>query len=108
MADRTFWPLPADPGAGAMYLWARRLVDLLKTGKHVETVKGSITLTAGTTTAVAATSMLTDSVVLLMPTNAAARTLGVVAVTAKTQGTGFTLATPAAAGTETYDYVIVR
>ena len=106
MPDRSFWPFPADQDG--MYLWARRIVDGLRTGKHVETVKGSVTLTAGTSSVVAQTAVLSDSVVVLIPTNAAARALGTVAVTAKTQGTGFTLLTPAAAATETYDYVVFR
>jgi len=106
--DRTFWPLPADNTAPTLYLWGRRLVEMMRAGKHVETVTGSVTLTAGTTSAVAQTAVLSTSVVFVQPTNAAARALGLVAVTSKSQGVGFTLTTPAAAGTETYDYVVVR
>ena len=100
--------MPADQSPGGLNLWARRLVDMLKGGKHVESVKGSVTLTAGTSTVVPETRVLTDSVVVPIPTNAAARALGAIAVTAKTQGTSFTLTTPAAAGTETYDYIVHR
>lgn len=108
MPDRTFWPLPADQNQPSIYLWARRLAEFMKQGKHVETIKGSVTLTAGTSSVVAQTQVLSDSVIVLQPTNAAARALGNVAVTAKTQGTSFTLTTPSAAGTETFDYVVVR
>ena len=108
MPDRTFWPLPADQSPGSFYLWARRLADLMKTGKHVETVKGSVTLTAGTTSTVVQTAVLSDSVIVLTPTNSTARSLGNVAVTAKTQGTSFVLTTPSAVGTETFDYVVIR
>lgn len=108
MPDRSFWPLPADQTASGFALWARRVIDLMKAGKHVESVKGSVTLTAGTSTVVSQTAVLSDSVVALTPTNSAARSLGNVAVTAKTQGTSFTLTTPSAVGTETFDYVVFR
>ena len=38
----------------------------------------------------------------------AARTLGMVAVVSKSKGVGFTLETPPAVGTETYDYIVIR
>lgn len=100
--------MPASQDPGNTYIWARRIVDLFRQGKHVETITGSFTLTAGTSTAVAETQVLTTSKVVVVATNAAARGLGTVAVTAKTQGTGFTVTTAAAAGTETYDYIVFR
>ena len=107
-ADRTFWPVPHAADLNALYLWGRRLGDLMRAGKHVEILSGSVTLTAGTSTSVPLTDILSGSKVLLTATSAAARTLGVPAVTAKTQGTGFTLTHAAAAGTETYDYVVYK
>ena len=80
----------------------------MRAGRHIETATGSVTLTAGTSTSLADTSVLSTSVVTLTATNAAARTLGIPAVTAKTQSTGVTLTHGAAAGTETYDYVVFR
>lgn len=100
--------MPADSTPGSLYLWAQRIIRDMRGGRHVETVTGSVTLTAGTSTSVANTAVLSTSVVMMTPTNAAARSLGIVAVTAKTAAVGFTLTTPAAAGTETFDYVVVR
>lgn len=100
--------MPATQDPANTYIWARRIVDLFRQGKHIETVTGSVTLTAGTTTSVTQTAVLSTSTIVPVPTNAPARALGIVAVTAKTQGTGFTLTTPSAAGTETYDYVVFR
>ena len=106
--DTSFWPVPFSKSSDDLYLWGRRLVDLLKAAKYREVVTGSVTLTAGTTTTKTDTNMLSGSVILFTPTNAAARTLGIPAVTTKTQGTSFTLTHAAAAGTETYDYLLYR
>lgn len=108
MRDSSFWPLPADNTGPGLYLWARRLVDLMRRGEYRDYVVGSVTLTAGTSTTVTQTNMLTTSMVLFSPTNSAARALGIPAVTTKTQGTGFGLTHAAAAGTETYDYQLIR
>lgn len=76
---------------------------------------GSFTLGASATTAVADTSITATSLIFLMPTNAAAGTLMGSAkslyVSARTPGTGFTVATAsaaAAAGTETFSYVSIN
>lgn len=107
-ADRTFWPLPPEPTPPQLYLWGQRLINMLRLGRHVETLSGSLTLSSGKLTTVADTNVLTGSVIALQPTNSAASTLGLPAVTAKTLATGFTLSHGTAAGTETYDYVLVR
>lgn len=76
---------------------------------------GSFTCGAAATTVVADVNVLANSVILLMPTNAAAGTLqGSVEslyISARTVGVGFTVATAAgtaAGGTETFEYIIVN
>lgn len=74
---------------------------------------GTTTLSAAATTVVSTTAVRANSVVSLTPTNAAAATLQSgtksLYVSAIASGTSFTLATAdgtAAAGTETFSYVI--
>jgi hypothetical protein len=78
-------------------------------------ITGSFTLAAAATTVVAQTGVNATSKILLSPTNAAAATLmgstKSLYISAKTVGASFTVATAsgvAAAGTETFDYVIVN
>ena len=78
-------------------------------------VSGSFTLTAAATTVVTQTAITANSIILWMPTNAAAGTLQGSAkslyVSARTVGASFTVATAnavAAAGTETFSYVVVN
>lgn len=70
---------------------------------------GTITLTASATTStVTDAAVQANSVIVITPTNTAARTLGAFAVTTKTAGASFVLTTGAAAGGETYDYAILN
>ena len=71
--------------------------------------KGSLTLTAGTTTSVANTAVLSASQLYLQPTNASGAALSTQPyVSAQTAGTGFTLTHASAAGTETFQYLFIR
>lgn len=77
--------------------------------------RGTFTCTAGATTTVNDTDVTATSIILLMPTNAAAATLmnGATSlyVSARTASTSFALATAnaaAAAGTETFEYELLN
>jgi hypothetical protein len=71
--------------------------------------RGSLTLTAGTTTSVANTAVLPASQLWLQPTNASGAALTTQPyVSAQTAGTGFTLTHASAAGTETFQYLFIR
>jgi uridylate kinase len=79
------------------------------------TTTNTLTLSAAVTTTKADTSILTGSKIMLTPTNVAAANLMLgtksLYVSAKTAGTSFAVTTAdgtAAAGTETFDYVIVN
>mgnify|MGYP003345178407 CR=1 FL=1 len=102
--------MPADESPRSLNLWARGLIDRLRGGRHVEIVKGSFTISAVsvTNTTVPDTNVLADSVISVIPTNAAARTISPVAVITKSNGVGFTMRTGTTAGGETFDYVIHR
>ena len=67
-------------------------------------IKGSATLTTGTTTTITNAGAKTTSVILIQPTCAAMTLLGVW-VSTKSNGS-FTLTHTTAAGTETFDYLI--
>lgn len=76
---------------------------------------GSFTLGAAVSTVIANGNVLSSSIILAFPTNASAGTLmgsaKALYVSAKSAGVSFTLATAsaaAAAGTETFSYVIVN
>lgn len=76
---------------------------------------GTVTLGAAATTVVSNIQVQAASIILLMPTNAAAGTLVGSAkspyISARTVGTSFTIATASgasAAGTETFAYIIVN
>lgn len=76
---------------------------------------GTVTLGAAATTVVSNPNVAANSTILLMPTNAAAGTLVSGAnspyISARTADTSFTIATAgggAAAGTETFQYVIIN
>lgn len=102
------WQLPAGTGQNQLYLWAQRLTTLLQQDKHKEYSLASITLTAGTTSVIADKTVTDTCRVFLMPTNASARTLGLPHVSAKTVGASYTLTHGTAAGTETYDALVIR
>ena len=77
--------------------------------------EGTCTCDADSSTTVADTSVETGSTILLMPTNAAAATLMAGAtslyVSARTSGVSFAVTTAnagAAAGTETFQYIVVN
>lgn len=87
----------------------RQLTALTKATNGSARAFGTFTATAGTTSTIANTAVLGNSIVQLMPTNSAASTL------VKTDGyfitvnasTGFTVTFGgAAAGTETFSYLI--
>lgn len=78
-------------------------------------INGTFTLAAAATTTVANTSVTSTSKIFLMPTNAAAATLmgGAKAlyVSARTPGASFAVTTAnaaAAAGTETFEFILVN
>ncbi len=101
------WQPPAGAGANQIYLWAQRLSALFQQGKHKDYVTRAVTLSAGTSTVVAETSMTDTSRVLLTPTSSAAAAIHPY-VSARTVGTGFTLTHSSAAGGETYDCIVIR
>ena len=101
------WGNPAGSGNPQIYDWLKRLALLLNQEKYKDYTVMSVTLTAGTTTAVAWSGMSTSHRVALTPTNSAAAALNPY-VSARTAGTGFTLTHGAAAGTETFDCIIIR
>jgi len=101
------WPSPTGAGANQLYEFCKRLAFLLTQEKYKDYTARSITLTAGTTTSVAWTGMSADHRVLITPTSSAAAALSPY-VSARTAGTGFTLTHGAAAGTETFDCIIIR
>lgn len=78
-------------------------------------VSGTFTLGAAVTTTVTQTATAANSIILLMPTNAAAGTLMGSAkapyISARTVGASFAVSTAnavAAAGTETFSYIIIN
>lgn len=88
-----------------------------RSGPRRETILawGSFTLAAAATLVVANANVRPTSIVLLVPTNASAGALQAGAthlyISTKVAGTSFTVATAnagAAAGGETFDYVIVN
>ena len=101
------WPSPAGTGQAQLYEFCRRLAQLLFNEKYKDYYLASITLTAGTTTVVAWTGMSVSHRVAITPTNSAAAALSPY-VSARTAGTGFTLTHGAAAGTETFDLIVIR
>ncbi len=101
------WGNPTGPGNPQLYEWCRRVAQLLALESYKDYHATSITLTAGTSTSVAWSGMSADHRVSLTPTNAAAAGLSPY-VSARTAGTGFTLTHGAAAGTETFDVVVIR
>jgi hypothetical protein len=68
--------------------------------------KGSGTLTAGTTSTITNANAKTTSIIIIQPTSAAITLLGVY-VSTKNNGT-FVLTHGIAAGTETFDYIIIN
>lgn len=82
---------------------------------EAERKRGTFTMDAAATKTIADTDVRANSVIVLMPTNLAAGTLmGSVkslAVTTRTAGTSFVVSTAdglAAAGTETFEYLILN
>jgi hypothetical protein len=101
------WQDPSGPTIAAIYSWAQRLMNDFRRGKLKDYEVLSITLTAGTSTVVAAPNVTTSARVLLFPTNAAAAALNPYR-SATSAGTSFTLTHGAAAGTETFDGLVIR
>lgn len=94
---------------------AIRLLGLLLGGLFLTRSTGSFTLGAAATTVVPNTEVTSTSLPLLIPTNAAAATLmgsnKSLYISARTAGASFTVATAsaaAAAGTETFSYILVN
>jgi hypothetical protein len=101
------WQDPAGPTLPQVYAWAQRLMNEFRRGKHKEYDLLSVTLSAGTSTVVAAPNVTASARVLLFPTNAAAAALNPYR-SATSAGTSFTLTHGAAGGTETFDAVVIR
>lgn len=94
---------------------AIRLLGLLLAGLFIPRSTGSFTLSAAATTVVPNTEVTATSFPILIATNAAAGTLmgsnKSLYVSARTAGASFTVATAsgvAAAGTETFSYILVN
>jgi hypothetical protein len=119
----------AAPTAGTWQLNDRMVVNGIPAGTDYFTCKtagtpgtwvanrkrGTFTLGAAVTTTVSDTDVTATSVILLMPTNAAAATLmgsaKALYVSARTVGTSFAVSTAsgvAAAGTETFEYQLLN
>lgn len=107
MSSGNIWPSPAGAGNPQLYDFCKRLAFLLTREAYKDHYTTSITLTAGTTTSVAWAGMSADHRVSLTPTNSAAAALNP-HVSARTPGTGITLTHGSAAGTETFDLIIIR
>jgi hypothetical protein len=101
------WGNPTGPGNPQLYEWCRRVAQLLALEKYKDYYATSITLTAGTSTTVSWSGMSNSHRVSITPTNAAAAGLSPY-VSARTPGTGFTLNHGTAAGTETFDLIVIR
>lgn len=107
MSDQARWQGPPDQSVGALYLWAMNLVRQFQRAEHKSYRLIDVTLSAGTTTAVATTDINAEHHVFLMPTNAAAAALSPY-VSAVSPGASFTLTHGTAAGTETYSAMIIE
>ena len=90
------------------------IAKVLTTAFPLHSSSGSFTMAASATQTVVDATTKTSSVVLIMPTNAAAATLMAGAhslyVSARTQGASFAVTTAdgaASAGNEAFDYLIV-
>lgn len=101
------WQDPPGSTPAQLYRWAQDLTKLFRQGRHKEYDLFSITLSAGTSTVVSAPNVTSNARVLLFPTNAAAAALNPYR-SATSAGTSFTLTHGAAAGTETYDGLVIR
>lgn len=89
------------------------ILNTLKTRFALGAYTGSFTMAASTTKTVTDANVKAGSVILLMPTNASAGALEAGAnkpyVSARNAGASFVLTCAgAAAGTETYEYIIVN
>ncbi len=101
------WKDPSGPTLPQVYSWAQDLMNQLRRGKHRDYDLLSITLSAGTSTVVAAPNVTASARVLLFPTNAAAAALNPYR-SATSAGTSFTLTHGVAGGTETFDGLVIR
>lgn len=101
------WQDPPGSTPAQLYRWAQDLTRLFRQGRHKDYDLLSITLSAGTTTVVAAPGITTSARVSLFPTNAAAAALNPYR-SATSAGTSFTLTHGAAGGTETFDGLVIR
>lgn len=105
----SFWPMPADADNRSLYQWAKTLAEYMRSARYREFVNGSFTLSAGTSTTLALTSVLSTSFIVAIPTNAAAQSLASKPYpTTKNQGVSVVFTHGAAAGTETFDYLLIR
>jgi len=101
------WTAPPSAKAGDVYLWAQNLSRQFVRGDHKDYSLTKVTLTAGTTSVIADDYVTTEASIVLMPTNAAAAGLSPY-VSARSEGVSFTLTHGTAAGTETYDALVIR
>ena len=91
------------------------IASILRTAFPLSAYQGTFTCSAAATTTVTDANVKATSTILLTPTNAAAATLQAGAshlyLSARTEATSFALATAdsgSAAGTETFQYLIVN
>ncbi len=106
MTDRR-WTAPPSAKAGDLYLWAQNLSRQFVRGDHKDYSLTKVTLTAGTSSVIANEFVTTEAAIVLMPTSSAAAALSPY-VSARAVGVSFTLTHATAAGTETYDALVIR
>jgi parallel beta-helix repeat protein len=82
-------------------------VDLFGNKLGASLMSGELTLAAGVTTVVANSNADAKANIVMVPSNAAARALGLPYVSAVSRAASFTLTHAAAAGTETYSYRVL-
>lgn len=101
------WQFPPGQANPQLYVWAQNLMRQFIREEYKDYHLQDVTLSAGTTTAVAWDGMSADHRVFVTPSNSAAAALAPY-VSAITAGTGFTLTHGTAAGTETYHCLIIK
>lgn len=100
---------PATPADYVSAIYAKsdhRLVNKDSNGVEHGVASGSGTLSSGVATVITDANVTVDSIILLQPTSAAFVALAPF-VSAKADGS-FTITCSSAAGTETFDYVVVN
>ncbi len=88
-------------------MWAQNFVRQFQRAEHKDYKISQITLSSGTTTVVTNDYVTNEAAILLMPKNSAAAALSPY-VSARSEGVSFTLTHATAAGTETYDALVIR